>query len=381
MKPTPPNLLILSLAYPPATGGCASYVQVLGNGLAEQKFFNQIVVLVEKYPNFPSHESFYQGKLKIIRLFPFHSELSRRNFWKYLKYFYQNLQFLCLPFLIKKYKIDLMMVHTHYYYSPSLLPFIIRVTQKFLSLKLIADVRDPKLPDNKFFLLHHYDKIICSAQNVFNYLATDSILKQKLTMIPIPLEISVPSEVETNNILDDFDLTEKSYLFSAGGILAEKNLDFTLDVIQSLQKMGCKFPLVIAGKNKDWNQKCCLATEEGWLKYIGVISHKAVLQLAQKSALVINLSTIESPSRYILEAIAVGAKVLFPSNIPEFIQSDPDKVVHSDDPEQVAQQIITLLQDKNDKISYNLENHSIEQIIPLYIKCFASLLAKKGNIS
>jgi glycosyltransferase involved in cell wall biosynthesis len=188
MTPNHPNLLILSLAYPPATGGCASCTQILANHLAKEDCFNQIVVLVEQYPYYPRHESFHQGKLEIIRLFPFHSQLSRRNLWKYFKYFYQNLQFSTLPFLIKKYKIDLMMVHTHYYYSPSLLPLIIKIIKRFSSLKLVADVRDPKWLHPQFSLLYNYDKIICSAQNVFNYLATDHNLKKKLTMISIPLE-------------------------------------------------------------------------------------------------------------------------------------------------------------------------------------------------
>jgi glycosyltransferase involved in cell wall biosynthesis len=221
--------------------------------------------------------------------------------------------------------------------------------------------------------LYNYDKIICSAQNVFNYLVTDHNLKKKLTMISIPLEVTIYPSSNSDHWLKKFKLTDYSYLFSAGGILAEKNFNFTLDVVKTLQEMGYHFPLVVAGKNKDWNQKCRQGSQEGWLKYIGVIPHEAVLKLAKKAALVLNLSKIESPSRYILEAIAVGTKVLLPPNIPEFLASDPDKVVNSNDPHKVAQQIIELLQDENYQINYSLENHDINKIIPDYLKCFSSL--------
>lgn len=366
-----PNLLILSLAYPPATGGCATYTQLLTKGLIKEGFLGNIIVLVEGYPDSSKSEILNKGQLKIIRLFPFHSELSRRNINKYFKYIYQNFQLLSLPFLLKKYQIDLMLVHTHYYYSPSFLPLIIKLIRKFAAIKLIADVRDPKLSLKQVSVLKDYDKIICCAENVLNHLSSDLSIKSKLNLIPIPFEINQPCLKASDSYLNSLNLKENSYLFSAGGILAEKNIHFTLKVVKILQELGYNLPLVVAGKKKSWTQNCQEATDLGYLKYIGVIPHKNVLKLASKAALVLNLSQIESPSRYILEAIAVGAKVLLPPNIPEFLRSDPDKIVQSDDPQKVAQQIINLLEDPQYKINYNLDNHSLNQVISQYLNLFS----------
>ncbi len=368
------NLLMLTLAYPPASGGASIYTQLLAEGLLKQEFLGKIVVLVERYPNFPKKEISYNQRLYLLRYFPFRSELSRSNPLRYVKYFYQNLQFFLLFYWIAKFKITHLLIHCHYYYSPSLLPLTIKFIQKIFKTKLILDVRDPKLSKAKFSQVCLYDKIICCSRNIYNYLAQDSLLVPKLSLIPVPFQSITTHQSSIKYYQNKYQLTHQCYLFSASGILQEKNLDFTLKVMQELKNMQPELILVIAGVEKDKSEQYQSAIKTGLVKYIGVIPHEAVFALAASAEIVINFSKIESPSRYILEAIAVGSKVLLPPNVPEFVASDPDKIVQSDNPKEVAQQIVTLLQTPNYRLNYNLDIHSLDNVIPQYLNLFSETI-------
>ncbi len=362
------NLMLLTLAYPPASGGASIYTQLLTKGLLQQDFRGKIVVLAEAYPRLPQQEILLNQRLYLWRIFPFRSELSRKDIQRYFKYLYLNVKFLNIFNLITKFEITHLIVHCHYYYRPSILPLLIRWLKMTTSIKLILDVRDPKLSKETFSQIYLFDNIICSSQNVYQHLTQDQQLIPKLRRIPIPFQLNSNLGHLSRETITSFHLENQPYLFSASGILQEKNLNFMLKTMAEIRLLDPHLILVIVGVNKDWNSVCDLAVQKGLIKYLGVVSHEMIFCLAKQAEMVINLSKIESPSRYILEAIAVGTKVLLPANVPEFMDADPDKVVRFDDPQKVAKQIINLLHNKHYKLNYNLKTHSLDQIIPQYLK-------------
>lgn len=363
------NLLIIAPGYPPATGGAATYTNLLVNGLLEQGFSGKIVVLTEAYPGYPKKEVLWNGKLHILRLFPFRSQMlrSKKKIVRYLKYTYQNLQFFLLPIIVKQFQITHILIHSSLHNYLSLISIAVKLTEQTSAVKLIADVRDLYLPVSKFEELYIYDTIVCSSENVYNHLSQNKILQKKLCVIPIPLKITYPPTQLVKNTQAKFELTGKRYIFSANGVIKEKGIYLTLEVVKKLKASGENLILVVAGKNKDWNFECQEADESGLLKYIGIIPNDEVFALCKGAELVINLSTIESPSRYSLEAIAVGAKVLLPSGVPEFDRACPEYVKDSDNSEQLAQQILQIIKKENHHCNYDLKVHMPENVIPKYI--------------
>lgn len=367
------NLLIITPLLPPAVGGGGIYTELLTHGLLQQDYECRIIILTESYPGFPSEEISENGRLIVKRIFPFRAGVSNKEWNRYLKYAYQNLQFYSLQSLIQKYEVTNVLIHSsfHNYFSVLTKRFL-KFLKKTTNVQLISDVRDPKLPRNKFYRLYPYDHVICCSINVYDHLAQDSELLSKLVYIPILVDIQIPTTSQIDECKKKYCLNNKNYIINNSGISKEKGIDLLIDVVYKLREMDEDIILAVSGKRRDWSANHQRTFDEGILCYLGTIPHSDALCLSAGSSIDINLSTVDSMPRASLEAIAVGAKVILPQGVPEFQQSCPENIVSSNSSEVIALQIRKILTKEKYKLNFDIDLHSSKKIIPQYLKLFRS---------
>lgn len=363
------NLLIVTPVYPPAIGGGAMYTQVLVNELLEQGLVNSVVVLTENHPDCPRGVQVLQaGRLHLVRLFPFRAGVASKDLLRYFKYGYQNLQFLLIPLMAHHYKITHIFVHSYFQNYLSSIGLAVKLSSYTRKVKLIADIRDPKLPVTKLHRLYQYDDIICCSEGIYKHLSQNALISRKLKVIPIPISVSTPTSEDVETCKARFGLSSKKYIFNANGISKEKGIELTIEVVKRLRAQGEAVVLVVAGKKRDWNSSYEEVVNTGLLKYVGVLPNKDVLALSKGATLVINLSSVEGMPRSSLEAIAVGARVVLPPSVPEFDRSCPEDVAVSNCPIELASQALSILRQKHYHSNYDIGAHSPEKVIPKYLQ-------------
>lgn len=361
MDSTARNLLVITPLMPPAVGGGGIYTDLLAMQLLDKKCIDKVVVLTERFPGRGLKDVRSQGNYIIHRMFPFRAGVSGRDVFRYFKYLYQNLLFLLLPVLIKRYAISHVMIHSSFHNYPNFMKYAIKL---LTHVYLIVDVRDPKLPYKRFSELHAYNKVICCSDNVYLRLAADPVLRKKLITIPIPIDIRKPSEADIIGCKQKYGLLASRYVFSSSGIRTEKGVDLLLKVAAELRRQHDIY-LVVAGKNRDTNSEHITAMHNGLLKFLGPIPYNDVLALSAGSEIDVNLSSVDSMPRASLEAIAAGARVLLPRGIPEFEKACPEFIAVSDDPVELAAQIDTIR--ANDlHPRYDLHEHTLSHLMHLY---------------
>jgi len=367
MKDNTTKVLIVTPLILPSVGGGAIYTKILTSGLIEKEYADNVVVLTEKHPSCPSIEYKNDAQIINLRYFPFRAGVKGKDLTKYVKYVYQNVQFFLIFYLIKKYDITHIIIHSYFHNYPSIMDKIIYLLSKLSKIKLIADVRDPRLPKRRFKKLYYYDNIICCSENVYQRFEFDTNLKSKLTLIPIVIDIpKITHKDKINNVLSVYQLSGKRYLFNGSGIDQKKGIHKALSVVEELRKYGEDISLVIAGKKRDWDTRCQKASDSGILQYLGTLPHNDVLALATGSVMDINLSIVDSMPRHSLEALASGARALFPYGIPEFERTCHEYVAVSNNPVEIAVQIKKLINENNYCCKYDFKIHYKDNVLAQY---------------
>jgi glycosyltransferase involved in cell wall biosynthesis len=370
MASVEPRLLAVIPLLPPSPGGGGIYMQLLVNGLLERQFVGYAAVLTEQCPGMPNVELLRDGNLKILRRFPFRAGVSGRSYLRYFQYLWQNLYFLTIPWTVYRLKISHLLVHSSFHNHPNLMWLTVRIMRTILpSVRLIADVRDPKLPESHFSEIYSYHSVICCSENVFQHMAKDHLLIDKLVMIPIVIDVRKPTAQEVLDCKKRYGLESVPYFFNGSGISKEKGIDKALDVVKLIKDIKKDLCLVVAGKKRDWSKDHTEATRLGVLRFVGTIPHRDVILLSAGSEADVNFSSVDSMPRATLEALAAGAQVLLPKGIPEFDRECSDYVVASVMPVEIAKQLQGILSRKQ-LPNYKMMSHSPDNVLALYNELF-----------
>lgn len=374
------HLLVITPLLPPAAGGGGIYTQLLVNGLLDNRSIKFATVLTEKYPGCPNLELLRDGSLQLIRFFPFRAGGVNKTWLSYFLYFLQNIQFLYIPILVKRLGITHLFIHSSFHNYPNLIWLTIYLIGKLMpSVKLVGDVRDPKLPVGRFSELYYYNKIICCSMNIEQYLSRDSNLVRKLVHIPIILDVKKVDERDIKSCKERYGLEAVQYIFNGSGVYKGKGTDLLLETAIHLRNMGQNICLVIAGKKRDWSRCYENAVESGVLKYIGTIPHKDVYCLAAGALMDINLSKVDSMPRASLEALMAGGKVLLPRGVPEFELACPDSVAISDRPDEIARQLVKMI-NEGEVQAYDMSPHYPDSVLRDYDQMMQALDEKNSRL-
>ncbi len=358
------HLVIVTPIYPPAAGGAATYYGMLARTLVEAGIARRVTVVTERFPGEPDERSELDGRLVVHRRFPFRAGGSTGRWQTLWRYGLQNLDYLRLPRLVRRWGADAVLVHSGFHNRFNFFaPVARRLARR---VRLVADVRDHLLPAHRLPVLEHYHRLIACSDNVAAHLRRHAPLQDRITGIPIPQEPLAVSAGQARAALAAHGLEAGRYLLFAGLLKTGKGVDRLLGAYRAFRGGQADPPLlVLAGTVKDAALAAQAAALPG-VRSIGAVPRAQLLALMQQAALNINLSPAEGMPRASLEALALGARVILPPGIPEFDRHCPEWVAGRDsDDEALAEQFRRALASPP-PAAYPLERHRIENLLPLY---------------
>lgn len=350
------------------------YIDTLARGLAGAG--DDVLVVSEGHPDAPRREILDAGPghAEIVRQFPYRAGRARKDWMSYLAYARANLDYLRLPAMLKEEASSrnvariVMLLHSSLLYNASVLPGILdrfrRVGPR--QVEMAVDVRDPLVPASLLPLLARFDRAICCSKGITDQL-TPVLPSVQVDHIPIPFaEPALPDDAEVVATLERFGLTGQRYVFNPNGVAKAKGFDTMLEAVRALrQRPGYEDVILLSiGRSRDWSEREDRAVAEGVLKFLGPVPNPVALQLASRGLLTLILSKNEGLPRSSLESIGLGQPVIVPV-LPEFTESIPSHVAVSDDPQDLAEQMIRVMQ--NNRVGdYPLAVHGMERLVKQY---------------
>lgn len=367
------NLAILTPVYSPAPGGGAQYTKMLSQTLIKKGYVSTISVFTERHPDRSRRQNLNDGRLRLYDIFPLRAGREKKDYRSYFAYLIQQIQILLLPLLLPI-KTDILMVHSSFYLRPTTLRMSISILLRLRpNLCLIADVRDTRLDRSKYSVLHPYDAIIACSKGIQIDLQRDETIRDRIHHIPIIFSPKQASKHAVSNVLQKSNLQKGSYLFNGNGFLLEKGIQLTLQIVDEMRNLDYPIKLVIAGRNRDWNERCQNAVEDGYLVYVGILPNDEILAYLSGAALHINVSGMEGLPRGSLEAVAAKVPVLIPSDIVEFKEFCPHHIMVSNDPVELAKQCIRLIDGNVTADDYPVASHEPANVAAQYNKIFSEI--------
>jgi glycosyltransferase involved in cell wall biosynthesis len=370
------ELVILAPNYYPAIGGGAIYYKLLAEGLVDGGHVGRVEVLTEAHPGCPRTSVERGGRLVVRRAYPYRTSRPEKHWSRYPLYLIENLLFLGL--LRHRWRPGtVLMVHGSFHLHPNTLRWVVALLRRFRSggPVLICDVRDPRLPRRRFKELHAYDRVVACSRLVERVMGRDERIARKLSHIPVLIDTEQPSSATRQAVLARYGLEPGGYVFWSNGVSRLKNIEVALAAMRQVRARRPDLKLVVAGRCRDWDDSFARAQAEGTMAYIGSLDNREVLALDAEAALVLNVSEVESVPRGTLEAVAVGARLLFPPNVPEFEAACPEHVADSRDAGRLAAQILDSVEGRTPPARYPLETHGGARVLPQYAALLRAAVA------
>jgi len=365
----------LAPVFSPAIGGGVVYLELLSKYLVTEGVCEKFIIVTETFPGRANNEISENGKLQVIRKYPFRAGRNVKELYSYFQYFWQNLQFYSLPKFVRQLPVDILMVHGSFLNNPSSLWNVLKLIRYFSpNIKIVADLRDPKLPMRKVSTLKFFDLIISCSENITQRLEGDIDVYRKVRDIPIIVDVNRSNE---NDIMDAklrYRLSGKVYVFSGSGLSVEKGAQRLLELVLEIRKKRRNVALVVAGKRRAWGKNFKQAEQEDWFHYLGQIPHNDVLSLSAGSWLDVNLSTVDSMPRHSLEALCSGARVILPKGVPEFDKECPACIGYEERIEDLASKAIRIAESRQDPCGYRVDRNRPRSVINEYVCALSELV-------
>jgi glycosyltransferase involved in cell wall biosynthesis len=360
------HLMIITPIFPPAQGGAAVYYHLLSEGLISQGYVERITILTERMPGLGKEQFLLNGKLRVIRKFPYRAGGNIGRLTQYFRYAAQNLHYLFIPLLTRKLQPDIVLVHSGFHNFSNIMRFIIPKIKD--GIAVISDVRDHLLPTRSLGQLASYDRIIACSENTIAHVIKHPGLVERVSHIPVVQEPLSQIRTSANKTLCKHGLSAKDFMLYAGLIKRGKGVDLLLQTYASLCSKGFQKKLILVGIEKDLSL-VSMARQMRGVRLLGPLPRHELLDLMSLSAININLSHSEGMPRASLESLALGNITLLPQGIPEFDRYCQHAVACGSDPKQLAMQIESLIS-SGSSCNYPLDRHDLDAILLKYAELF-----------
>ena len=356
------NILILTALYPPAVGGAASYFGSIVPRLVQRDEIEELIVLTERMPGLPRESR--QNKLWLLRCLPTRGSVPRRTWLMHaLTYVMTQLWFMAfLPGLVKRRKVDLIHFHTRFRGR------LFYAALRRAGVPVVADLRD-KMTDPEH-LIGIVDYLLCCGEGVQRFAVEGGFPIEQTAMIPNafePPDIPLPSLV--SDIRQRYRVRQGPYLLFVGDITYNKGVYDLLQAYQRWRLEHAQVQLVFAGVNREGNHFCAQVESMTGAMYLGHVPHRDALALMRGAEIVVLPSRSEGLPTVVLEAVALGTKVICPPGIPEFERYLAQYVL----PEVSADAIVRTLDAVwhcDDLPLYPLSEHSVPNVVEALVKVY-----------
>ena len=186
-----------------------------------------------------------------------------------------------------------------------------------------------------------------------------------------------PPETAVEAARNQHNLGERPFLLFLGDVTKNKGVLELLTAFEKWQPHQPEVGLVLAGTNRLGRPFTDRVAQMPHTFFLGQIPHPQALALIQAAEMVLLPSRSEGLPSVILEAVALGKKVLCPPQIAEFEAHLPEFVLPQVTVEAIYQAIQKIWHNPA-RPSYPLENHLAANVVPHLVAVYKMVAAAKN---
>ena len=358
--------LIITALYPPAVGGAAAHFGQIVPELARRGGIERVTVLTEHMPGQP--REWAEGKLRVLRYLPTRISLPQRPWLIHaVTYVLTQLWFAaCLPRLVQRCGASLIHFHTRYggrFFYASL---------RRSRVPVIADLHD-KMTD-PLQLTGVADRLLCCGEGVRRFALDGGFPAERTVLIPIPFEpLAVPPPDRVAAVRRRYGLGTARYLLFVGDITYNKGVYDLLDAFGRWRVEHADVQLILVGTNREGERFTSRIESDEGVVYLGHIPHGDVAHLMRGADILVLPSRSEGLPRVILEALALGTKVICPPRIPEFERYLAPYVLPRVHVECILEMLDKVWQDAGSP-SYPFAEHRLPRVVEKLAKVYEEVV-------
>jgi glycosyltransferase involved in cell wall biosynthesis len=364
--------LIITPLYPPATGGAATYFDIVVSGLIKQPRIRHLTVLTERMPGQPIEST--HGTLRILRYLPTRISIPRRSRWAHVQSYAQTqLWFRTrLPQLVRRFGVDV--IHFHTRYRGRLLYAGLTRSR----VPIVANLHDRMtIPSH---LRPVADWLLCCAQGVQRFAVDAGYPQERIVLIPLPMAIPEPPSAEQVSALRTrHGLETDPYLLFVGDITSNKGVYDLLEGYAAWRPALPRARLVFAGTNWEGERFILQVHRTPGATYIGPVSHVDALTLMRGAEVVALPSRSEGLPYVILEAVSLGTKVIAPPDVPEFESHLPESVLPTVNATAIVA-ALTAAWARTAAHSYPISAHRAERVVNELVELYGRVIRDGGSV-
>lgn len=362
--------LIITPLYPPAVGGAATYFGGLAPKLAEHERIESLVVLTESMAGQPRERA--GSQLRVLRYLPARISLAQRPWLMHaVTYVMTELWFARhLLRMIARHQVSL--VHFHTRYRGRLLYNALKRSH----VPVIADLRD-KMTDPAL-ITQTADRLLCCGEGIQRFAIGSGFPAERAVLIPNAFEVpGIPPPDRVHAVRRRYDVDRGPYLLFLGDITANKGVYDLLEAYRRWQPEHPQVRLVFAGLNLEGKRFRDELQRADGAVYVGYVPHETAMALLRGAEIMILPSRSEGLPTVILEAIALGTKVICPPGIPEFERHLAQFVLPRVDEDAIVD-ALNAAWPSSVLPSYPFSEHSVSRVVEALVKVYDQVLRERS---
>jgi glycosyltransferase involved in cell wall biosynthesis len=364
------RLMVVTALYPPAVGGAATYFGDVAPGLAQCDGIEELIVLTERMSGQP--RQWTEGKLRLLRYLPVRVSQPQHGWLAHaVTYVLTQVWFAaCLPGIVQRHRVEL--IHFHTRYRGRLFYAALRHSR----VPVIADLRD-KMTDPAR-LVSVADWLLCCGEGVQQFAIEEGFPAERTVLIP---NAFVPPDIPSSELISSarqrYRLGDGPYLLFVGDITCNKGVYDLLEAYQRWRPGHAQVQLVFVGANREGKHFLEQVRRTVGATYLDYVPHRDVLILIRGAEIVVLPSRSEGLPTVILEAVALGTRVICPPGIPEFERHLPQFVLPAVDAGSIVQMLNTVWR-YNGLSSYPLSDHSVRRVVEDLAGVYSEVIREKA---
>jgi teichuronic acid biosynthesis glycosyltransferase TuaC len=265
------------------------------------------------------------------------------------------------------------LIHFHTRYRGRLFYAALRRSR----VPVLADLRDKMTAPARLAAVA--GRLLCCGEGVQRFAIEEGFPSEQTTLIPAAFTLpEIPPPELVSDARQHYRLGEGPYLLFVGDIAYNKGVYDLLEAYEHWRLEHPQVKLVFAGPNHEGGRFLNQVRQTKGAKYLGRLPHRDALALMRGAKIVALPSRSEGLPTVILEAVAVGTRVICPPGIPEFERYLPQFVLPSLDADSIVKTLSVVWHD-NTLPSYPLSQHSARRVVEELANVYGEVMREEAR--